>query len=115
MKLIKAAYAANPIGTFQPPGGVINNEGEVGTFFTNVISVIIAISGIWFLIQLLLAGFSYITGAGDSKKTEMAMKKITDSFIGLIIIVISFAAVTIIGQLFFGNANFVTDPQIKTF
>jgi hypothetical protein len=50
--------------------------------------------------------------AGDSKALSAAWDRIWQSFIGLIVIVASFALAALMGQLLFGNPQFILNPTL---
>lgn len=82
------------------------------TFITNVITIIFAAAGLFAFFNLMIAGFSYITAAGDSKKIEAATASINMSLIGLIVMVAAAAITGIISYLLFGDATAILKPTI---
>lgn len=109
-----ANSAAAQIGSLNPPPSIVTETADIGPrFLTNIIRLIIALAGIWALFQFLIGGFSYITGAGDAKKTQEAQQKIMHSIIGIGIIALSFILAGIIGLLFFDDAFFILQPTIE--
>ncbi len=87
--------------------------GAVGTGFLglfnpaspgNSLSLVIArillfatiVSGLIFFVKLMMAGFSYLTSAGDSNKIQAATKEITNATIGLLIVISTFFLAQII-------------------
>ena len=83
-------------------GETITKEGAF-TLFNNTISIIIGlltvIAGIWFLFQVIIAGFQWLSSSGDKASIENARNKLTHSVIGLVIVVMAFAIISIIGNL----------------
>lgn len=53
---------------------------------SNLIGLFLTIATIWAFVQLLLAGFNWISSGGDKGKIEMAQHKITNAILGLFII-----------------------------
>lgn len=84
------------------PGGTDNSK-LVGNKFNAIVSSIIGlltiIAGLWFLIQIIVAGYGWIGSGGDGKKVTEARDKITNSLIGLLMVVIAWVIVAIVGQL----------------
>lgn len=70
-------------------------EGILST----VLSFLTIIAVIYFLIQIILAGYAFISGQGDEKKIETARKKITDGILGLTIVVIAFGVTAFLANL----------------
>lgn len=64
-----------------------------------IIGIITILSGVWFLIQILLAGFNIISGSGDKNKVQEAQHKITNSIIGLTVVVAAYALTSLFGKI----------------
>lgn len=83
-------------------GTDITKEGAF-ELFNNTISIIIGlltiIAGIWFLFQVITAGFQWLSSSGDKTSIENARNKLTHSVVGLVIVVMAFAIISIIGNL----------------
>ena len=96
-------------GTFDaasnPGGGIIG-------FASNLIKLIMILGGIWALINIVLAGFAYITTQGNPEKIAQANQQIFMSLIGLAVMVASFALAALAGWLLFGDASAILSPQI---
>lgn len=121
MNLIKPVFAVvsntDPVVGKLDISGIspVTEIGQVGPkFLTPIIVLIITLAGIWSLIQFILGGFGYITGAGDPKKVQEAQNKLVHSIIGLVIIAVSFILAALIGAIFFDNPLFILSPDIKT-
>lgn len=105
--------ASSTFGTIKSP---ITGYSSVGTglpsFITNVVTVIFAAAGLFAFFNLMIAGFSYITAAGDTKKIEAATYSINMSLIGLVVMVGAAAITGIISYLLFGSATAILSPTI---
>lgn len=104
-------------GNINPPPGVnLYPSGPCGSgliaFLSNIIRLGIVIAAVYAIINLILAGFQYITGAGDAKAVGQAGEKITHTLIGLLIIAGSFVLAAIFGLLIFGRADAILKPTI---
>lgn len=79
------------------------NADKVGIKFNEIVSALIGIltlfAGLWFLIQVITAGYQWIAAGGDGKQVQAAREKITNSIIGLIIVVIAWVIVGLVGEL----------------
>jgi len=106
--IIKPVMAQNP----HPLGGLsgIGNIGLEGgnpaaaenllaTIISNLIGLLTVAAGIWFLIQIILAGFNFINAQGDPQKSEKARSQITQGVLGLAIVVGAVFLVSLIGEL----------------
>jgi len=110
-KSASAQITPAPLGNLHglgPLGDVIDkltpaDVSPASNLFTKVISTIIGlitiVAGIWFLIQLLLAGFNWISSSGDKNKVQEAQHKITNSVIGLTIVVAAYALTSLLGKI----------------
>lgn len=76
---------------------------KAGGEFNRIIGVFLGFmtiaAGIWFLFQFITAGFGWMSAGGDKNKTEEAWHKITNSMIGLIIVVSAWILVGVIGSV----------------
>lgn len=97
------------------PFGNIGNgayEGLIG--ITKIVSSIIGMmtiaAAIWFVFQFMVGGFFWITAGGDKANLEKARHRISDAFIGLIIVVIGWAVLALAGQ-FLGIDTVIKDPK----
>jgi len=94
----------------------VTSYGDVGsglpTFITNIVTVIFAAAGIFAFFNLMIAGFSYVTSAGDAKKIEAATASINMSLIGLVVMVAAAAVTGIVSYLLFGSATAILAPNI---
>jgi len=59
---------------------------DVRVTLIRIIMIVLSVLGIIFLILLLLAGFKYMTAAGNEDKVKEAVQQITQAVIGLVII-----------------------------
>ncbi|HLD24814.1 MAG TPA: hypothetical protein VJB96_02745 [Patescibacteria group bacterium] len=102
------------IGTVENPLAGTGYEGlsGVGTFISNVLRLFFVVAGVLALFNFIVAGYSYMNAAGDSKKLDAAWSKIWLSLVGLIIIVASFAISALFGQLIFGNPLYFLRPSV---
>ncbi|MFH0749889.1 MAG: hypothetical protein V1917_03170 [Candidatus Gottesmanbacteria bacterium] len=87
-----------------PFGGTTFTGPTAFSAFTNAISAIIGlltiVAAIWFLIQVTMGGISWITAAGDKAKLTEARDKISNAFIGLVVVVAGWAILALAGQFF---------------
>jgi hypothetical protein len=86
-------------GTITNPTTYSSTQGSgLFTFMTNLFKLIAVVGGIYLIIQLILAGFQYISANGDVKKTEQAWAQIWQSLLGLVIISAAFLIAGLIGR-----------------
>jgi hypothetical protein len=101
--------------------GSINNplESSYGGFdagpvllFTNIIRLVFLIAGVYSLMNFIIAGYQYMSAAGDTKYLEKAWGRIWQTLLGLVIIVGSFVITSIVSQIIFGRWDYILNPQI---
>jgi hypothetical protein len=88
--------------------GKIGGNGLTGcdniTFFVDIISKVIGILTIaavlWFVIQFILGGFSWMTASGDAKQIESARMQIIHAIIGLVIVFSAMIFLGLVGFVF---------------
>lgn len=81
-------------------------------FISNLITIFTVILGVWTLFNVVLAGYTYMSSSGDSKAHEQVRTQITNSVIGLILIVMTYTIGGLIGLIFFGDAGFILNPKL---
>ncbi|OGG11250.1 hypothetical protein A2Z00_01230 [Candidatus Gottesmanbacteria bacterium RBG_13_45_10] len=100
----------NPIVGYK--GATEAQGGGLILFFSNILRLVFVFAGIYAFVNFVLAGFQYMSAGGDSKQLSSAWSRIWQSLLGLILIVGSFALAALFGQLVFGRADFILNPQI---
>ncbi len=76
-----------------------NPTTQMETIISGFIGFLSVIAVIFFVIQIILAGYSFISAQGDEKKIEIARKKVTEGILGLTIVVVAFGAGAFISSL----------------
>lgn len=107
-----ATYTASPLLNKLKTVGSSAGYGQ-GTDETTIlkilgtgISVGLSLLGVIFIILILLAGYNWMTAAGDQEKISKAQHTIRSAIIGLLIIVSAFAIWMFISQMI------IDDPYI---
>lgn len=122
MTLLTALLAAcnpnDPIGCISPPPFItsaINASGEltgVTAFLNSILKLVFIVAGIWAFLNIILAGFGFMTAGGDPKKFTQAWDRIWQTLFGLTIIVASFLIAALIGILLFKNPTAILKPKL---
>jgi hypothetical protein len=87
-------------------------QGGFVQFLTNILRLIFVVAGIYAFINFILAGFQYMSAAGDSKALSAAWNRIWNSLLGLILVIGSFAIASLLSQIIFGRADFILNPTL---
>jgi len=88
-----------------------NPAQTLTTAISGIIGFLTILATIWFLIQFLLGGIAWISAAGDKNKLTEARDKLSNAFIGLIIVVAGWAVLAIAGQ-FFGWTDILSPASL---
>jgi len=64
-----------------------------------VISVITIVSFIWFIFNLFIGAFAWLSSGGDKAKLQEAQKKILNSLVGLILVISAIFLIKIVGTI----------------
>jgi len=86
--------------------------GGLVLFLSNILRLVFVVAGIYAFINLILAGFGYMSAGGDSKALTKSLDKIWQTLLGLAVIAGSFVLAAIFGYIMFGNAMFILQPAI---
>lgn len=90
-------------------GGITALEKVTGTI-SAIIGFMTVAAAIWFLINFIIGGFSWVTAAGDKTKLQEAQSRLYNAFIGLVVVVAGWGILALAGQ-FFGYDIIVSDPK----
>lgn len=113
--------ASDVFGTIDAPAGVEKYNSSPGAagglgimvFISNIIRFSTIIAGIWVFINFILAGWIYITSAGDKGAGAKVSEKMTMSIMGLMIIVGAYTIAALLGLIIFGDASYILNPKLK--
>jgi len=86
-----------------------NGEG-LFQFISQIFQLTGVIAGIYFAVNIITAGYMYLSANGDTKKTEQAWAQIWQSILGMIIVASAFVLASVIGNLLGIN---ILNPIIK--
>ncbi len=110
--------ASKIFGEVKPPPAISKYSSDpglaIGTILDIVLKLLVVGAGIYTLINLVLAGYSFLSAGEDPKKIAGAWSRIWQSALGLAVTAGSFTLAAIFGKLIFGNWNFILKPVIPT-
>jgi uncharacterized protein (DUF2062 family) len=116
-------------GTIENPfratikGGLGVGAYEVGApgagliiIISNLIKLSMVLAGVYTLINIILAGYGFLSAGGDSKLIQKSQERIWRSVLGLVIIVGSILIASVIGFVLYGSTgwNMLISPRIYT-
>jgi hypothetical protein len=103
-------------GQVSPPPGVKEFKGGslegLPLFINAIIKLLIVGAGIYALINLVLAGYAFMSAGDDPKKMAGAWNKIWQTLLGLAFAAGSFVLAAIFGKLIFGDYNALLQLRI---
>jgi len=109
--------ANNLFGEVKPPVNIKGfkglEEGGLTIFINNILKLLIVGAGIYAVINLVLAGYAFMSAGDDPKKMAGAWQKIFRTLIGLAFAAGAFVLASIFGQLIFGDPGALL--QLKIF
>lgn len=109
----------NPFGQIKPPAGLskysnTTPEAGIGQLLNTVVKGLIVFAGVYALINLILAGYAFMSAGDDQKKIAGAWAKIWQTLLGLAVAAGAFVLAGIFGQLIFKDPTFLLRPSIPT-
>lgn len=112
-----AGAGSNPFGSITPPAGIANYGGAtpdaaIGMLLNTVIKTLIVAAGVYALINLIMAGYAFMSAGDDAKKVAGAWAKIWQTLLGLAVAAGAFVLAGIFGQLIFHDPGFILHPTI---
>ena len=94
--LIGTAYAAD----ISAIGEEVTPFPDLGVLLASGIQIALLITGVVVLLMIILGGLQYVTSGGDKEAAQAARERMTAAFIGLAIVVASYAVAAILEKVF---------------
>jgi hypothetical protein len=103
----------NPFQELGSPWGAVTSgsTGLVG-FLNILIKTLMLVAGLFAVLNVIIAGYSFMTGAGDPKAISNAWKKISWTAVGLFFVAASLGLAALLGWLIFGDPSIIINPKI---
>ncbi|MBI1863675.1 hypothetical protein HYS03_00465 [Candidatus Woesebacteria bacterium] len=89
-------------------------SGGAGNFLNLIFKILVVGAGIYAVINIILAGYSFLSAGDDPKAIAGAWNKILQTLIGLAVVVGCFVLAAIFGILIYGDAGAILAPKIPT-
>lgn len=90
-------------------GGAVAGLTGISSIISGIIGIMTISAGIWFIFQFLVGALGWLSSGGDKSKLEKARERITNAFVGLVIVIAGWAIIAIAGQ-FFGFDILLENP-----
>lgn len=79
--------------------GGVDSVIKLESILSTILGVLTIVGVIFFVIQIILAGFKLISSKGDPKEFQVAQSKLIHNLIGLLIVVVAFGLTAFLTQL----------------
>lgn len=101
-----------------PPAGVIHppttSQSGLEYYLSIIIGALTLIAFIYFIFQLILSGYMFLSSEGDKAKVETARNRMSQGIIGLVVIVASVFLVGTLGKILGLNNILSIDGILKS-
>jgi hypothetical protein len=105
--------------TLQGPGiqpiDKTSSVTKLESIFSSVIGILTIVGVIYFVIQIILAGYSLIASHGDPKELQTGTKRLTNGVMGLAIVALAYGLGALISNLLGINDVFDLTKIFKPF
>lgn len=116
MKQSLLANAGEIVGTITDPWGGAYGTDTQGqgliTLLNNILKTATVLAGIFVLINIITAGYQFMSAEGETEKITKAWSKIWQSLLGLVIIAGAYILAAFAGYLVFGEWQAIISPTI---
>lgn len=96
-KLLAVQYTLEGPGA-NPTSGV-QATAMLEKYISQLIGIFTIVAVIYFVIQIIFAGYAYLSANGDAGKVEKANKYLTGNLLGLIIVIVAVGIGSLIAKL----------------
>lgn len=86
--------------TFSGQGGAVTALEKIASLLSTVVGFMTVCAGIYFMFMIIIGGYDWLSAGGDTKKLQSARERITNAFLGLVIVVGAWALIALVGQIF---------------
>lgn len=92
-------------GSVAPPASWGRDLTSLQRILNIALRTLIVFAGIYMVINIILAGYAYLSASGDPKRISDATARIWQSILGFIIVAGAFVLAGVIGQILYGDPN----------
>ena len=96
-KLLAVTYTLEGPGLNPQDGAEATSMFE--KFFSTILGVLTISAVIFFVVQIIIAGYGFISSQGDEKKLEINRSKLTNGVMGLFVTIIALGLGSLIAKL----------------
>lgn len=99
-QLIAATIRGNLSGLGVPVTNATDATDKFTTYATQIIGTLTIVAVLYFIIQIIFAGYAFIASQGDEKTMEATRKRLTEAVLGLTVVIIAVGLGSLIAMLF---------------
>lgn len=92
---------------------VVDSATQFETYAGQILGALTIIAVLYFIAQVIFAGYAFISSQGDEKTMEATRKRLTEAVLGLVVVVIAVGFGSLIASLF-GISNVLNINQMFT-
>jgi len=96
-RLLAVKYQIGGLGIV--PTDSIDATTKFEKYLSQIIGVLTIVAVIYFVVQIIFAGYTFISSTGDVKNMEAARKRLIDSVLGLFIVVVALGFGSLLAKL----------------
>lgn len=85
------------LGPFAEIFGAKEAMGKFAGAISAIVGFLTIVAGLWFIFQFIIGAIQWLASSGDKAALTTAQQKLTNSFIGLILVVAAIAVVKLVG------------------
>lgn len=105
----------DPIGTIEKPPGTSyyapNSTNELPMFLSTMLTLVAVAMGLWVFFNIIIAAYTALTSSGDAQAMTKIRTSITNSVVGLLLIVLAYTLAALAGLIFFGDSKLFIQPE----
>lgn len=100
------------VSRYNPRGENTSESIGIINFASRLLRVLTIICGVWFMLNMIYAGYMFITSSGDAAVFGKFKDSLFYSIIGLFVIAAAYMIAGLVGAVFFGDAGFIIRPTL---
>ncbi len=89
------------LGPFSDAGAFdgLGSVGDLSRIISTVIGIMTIVAGLWFIFNFMIAAVGMVVSAGNEEAVKNSTKKMTQSLVGLVIVIGAFTLISLISLI----------------
>lgn len=84
-----------------------SEQGFIGNLITTILPIVLAVGGFVAVIFIIISGIQFISSGGNPEAAAQARARLMYAIIGFVIIILAFAILQIVDNIFLGGTGIV--------